>query len=282
MFRLHKRWICTLYVLLLSFHSAAGNLLFGVNEGTSSTTDAIFLKAKYAPLVEYLAAASGEKVVLETTNVLPVVARNLERKRYDVLLVRPSHLSARAMRDHGYRLLAVAHGEAKVHFIVRGDSKLKELKDVRGHSIAMPDPLAYPTNVGLALLRDHGVDTAQQKIQYMDRQDAVGLVVQSGLSDVGVVVSYSKAGQEWQTKGGRFLYSREKLPYWSVIVSSKVPPQVVDRLKRALLALDDSSRTRGILGNIGISGFGEGRMKAYLDMLEWVEGVPPDRLAKNM
>ncbi len=282
MFRQSTRGICTLAVLLFSLHSAAGSLLFGVNEGTSSTTDAIFLKAKYAPLVDYLAAASGEKVVLETTNVLPVVARNLERKRYDVLLVRPSHLSARAMRDQGYRLLAVAKGEAKVHFIVRGDSKLKELKDVRGHSIAMPDPLAYPTNLGLALLRDYGVDTAQQNIQYMDRQDAVGLVVQSGLSDVGVVISYSKVGREWQTKGGRFLYSRENFPYWSIIVSPKVAPQVADRLKRALLALDQSASTQSILGNLGVSGFSEGRMQAYLDMLEWVEGKRPYRLAKSM
>lgn len=271
-----------LFLFLLSFHSIAGSLLFAVNEGTSSSTDAIFMKTKYAPLADYLAAASGDKVVLETPKVLSIVARNLERKRYDILLVRPSHLSARAMRDHGYRLLAVATGDAQMHFIVRGDSKMKTLGDIQGRSIAMPDPLAYPTNLALALLRDEGLDGSLKNIQYMDRQDAVGMVVESGISDVGVVMSYSKVSEEWLGKGGRFLYSKGRLPFWSVIVSSNVPPQKAERLKRALLALNNAPNSKAMLGNLNIAGFSEGKEKAYLDMLDWVEGRRRERIAKLM
>lgn len=282
MSRLSLSAIGALLVGLFAFPVLAGSLLFAVNEGTSSSTDAIFMKGKYSPLADYLAAASGEKIVLETPKVLSIVDRNLKNKRYDLLLVRPSHLSARAMRDHGYRLLAVANGDAKVHFIVRGDSKLKELADIKGHSIAMPDPLAYPTNLALAVLRDKGINPAQEKIHYMDRQDAVGMVVNSGMSEVGVVMSYSKPGSDWQKSGGRFLYTKGNLPYWSIIVSASVPPQTVERLKRALLALNGSAKNNGLLNNLGIAGFNEGKQQAYLDMLEWVEGKRPAQIARAM
>lgn len=275
-----SRWISAPILLLLALPAFAGSLLFAVNEGTSSATDAIFIKEKYAALANYLAAATGENIRLETPKVLSIVQRNLARKRYDLLLVRPSNLSARALRDQDYRLLAVANGNAKVHFIVRADSKLKEITDIHGHSIALPDPLAYPSTLGLALLRDLGVKVNPQQIKYMDRQDAVGLVVQSGLADVGVVMSYSKTGAEWAANGGRFLYSKGKLPYWSVIVSSQVAPKTVERLQRALLALNQPPSKDKILNSLGIAGFSEGDTQAYLDMLDWVEGRRPAKIAK--
>lgn len=274
--------IGALLIGLFAFPALAGSLLFAVNEGTSSSTDAIFMKGKYSPLAEYLSAASGEKIVLETPKVLSIVDRNLKNKRYDVLLVRPSHLSARAMRDHGYRLLAAANGDAKVHFIVRGDSKLRELADIKGHSVAMPDPLAYPTHLGLAVLRDKGIKPGLENIHYMDRQDAVAMVVSSGMSEVGVVMSYSKPGSDWQKNGGRFLYTKGNLPYWSIIVSPSVPPQTVERLKRALLALNGSAKHGGLLADLGIAGFNDGKQQAYLDMLEWVEGKRPAEIARVM
>lgn len=278
---LSPRTFSVLLACFFSLQSAAESLLLGVHEGTSSSSDAIFLKTKYTPLADYLAAASGEKMALETPRVLSIVARNLENKRYDVMLVRPSHLSARAMRDQGYRLVAVANGEAKVHFIVRGGEKIKNLRDVKGHSIAMPDPLSYPTNLGLALLREEGINASQEKIQYMDRQDAVGLVVNSGMADIGVVMSYSKAGADWQKNGGRFLHTKGQLPYWSVIASPKVTPQTFARLQKALLALNNSNKHSSLLNNLGISGFNEGNEQPYLNMLTWVEGKSMARLANN-
>jgi ABC-type phosphate/phosphonate transport system substrate-binding protein len=281
MFDRFARATSVLFLFLVSLQSVAGNLSFAVIEGTSSATDSIFMKAKYAPLAEHLAAATGDRVVLETPKTLSVVARNLDKKRYDVVLIRPSHLSARAMRDQGYGLLAVANGDAKVHFIVRGNSKLKALGDIDGHSIVMPDPLAYPSHLALALLRDKGIDPRRLNIQHLDRQDAVTLVVQSGLADIGVVMSYSKAGDEWQKNGGRFLFTQSKLPYWSMIVSPDVPPKTVDHLRRALFDLNQPAKAEKILANLGISGFNEGRKQAYLDMLSWVEGKRSAQVASN-
>jgi ABC-type phosphate/phosphonate transport system substrate-binding protein len=256
----------------VAWPAAAQNLLFAVNEGTSSSADAFFLRGKYADLAAHLGRATGGTVKTETSNILPIVARNLERQRYDVLLIRPSHIAARAMRDHGYRLLVVARGESRVHFIVPGDSSLQSLNDVRGRFIALPDELAYPSVLGLAVLRDAGIDTQAVRLQHMNRQEAVGYAVRNKLADVGVVISYSGVARNWEKEGGRFLHTRDKLPYWSIIVSPRVSPATEAKLRAALLDLDKSAMGRDMLKQIGIEGFEVGEQRAYLDMLDWVEG----------
>ncbi len=267
------RGLLSLLVLISTLASAAGGgLLFAVNEGTSSTTDAMFRRDKYADLAAHLSRAVGQPVKTETSNILPILLRNLDRQRYDVLLVRPSHISARAMRDQGYRLLVAARGEARVHFIVRGDSPLKSLRDLRGRFIVFPEDLAYPTALGLAVLRDAGIDPTAGRMQYMNRQEAVGYAVKEKLADAGVVISYSKVGRDWEKEGGRFLHTRGNLPYWSILVSPRVDAPTVERLRAALLALEQTPKGRDILKQIGINGFVPGDQRAYLDMLDWVDG----------
>ncbi len=250
--------------------AAGGNILFAVNEGTSSSTDAVFRQDKYADLARHLSSVVGRTVKMETSNILSIVIRNLEHQRYDVLLIRPSHISAKAMRDSGYRLLVAAKGESKVHFIVNKDSPLKSVQDIKGHFLVMPEKSAYPTNVGLAILRDAGVKPG--RLQLMDRQVAVGYAVKEKLADVGVVISYSKVAKEWEKEGGRFLYTKDKLPFWSVIVSSKVGEDTAEKLKTALLNLDKTPAGQEMLKKAGVAGFVEGNQQAYLDMLKWVEG----------
>lgn len=254
--------------------AAKGSLLFAVNEGTSSSMNAIFRQEKYADLARYLGDFTGKNVKAETSNILSIVVRNLERKRYDILLVRPSHISARAIRDQGYRLLVAAKGESRVHFIVRGDSPLRSLKDVHGHFIVMPDRLAYPTQLGRAVLRDAGIDVAKEHVQYMDRQEAVGYAVHEKMADVGVVISYSKIAKDWEKQGGRFLYTLDKQPYWSIIVSPNVSSATEQKLREAFLALDKTPEGRARLAAIGVAGFVAGNQQAYLDMLNWSEKKP--------
>lgn len=262
-----------LFLLLpLAGPARGSDLLFAVNEGTSSSADAVFRREKYADLASYLGRATGGKVKTETSNILPILVRNLERQRYDVLLVRPSHISARAMRDQGYRLLVAAKGESRVHFIVRKDSPLKTLQDIRGRFIVFPDELAYPSSLALAVLRDAGIDPRAGRMQYMNRQEAVGYAVKEKLADVGVVISYSKVVRNWEKEGGRFLHTRDRLPYWSIIVSPKVNPATVEKLRAAFVALEQTPKGQEILKQIGIDGFVPGSQQAYLDMLDWTEG----------
>jgi ABC-type phosphate/phosphonate transport system substrate-binding protein len=160
--------------LCLSCLPAWGSqLYFAVNEGTSSSQDNLLRSQKYKGLINRIGQATGRKVVFETSNVLNVLERNLASQRYDLAFVRPNTLTARAIRDHGYRLVAMAKGELKVHFIVPPDSPLKEIKDIKGRFVLMPEKQSAPTKVALAVMRDQGLDPAKERVQMLNQQEAV-------------------------------------------------------------------------------------------------------------
>lgn len=258
-------------MLVSPLNMAAEQLFFSVNEGASSNQDAIFRNQKYRGLVEQLGRATGRKIVFESSNVLKVLERNLQSQRYDLAFVRPSIMSAKAMRDQGYRLVAMAKGEIKVHFIVPADSALKDIRDIRGKSILLPDKRSVPTMVAQAVIRDQGLDAGKENIQLLAQQEAVLYSIDNHLADVGVLAA-PKLIDAWKQKGGRTLYAKDKLPFWAMIASSKVSDATVAKVQKMLLDLEATSDGRQVLKSMEVKGFVPGRQQDFLDMLNWVEG----------
>ena len=241
-----------------------------MNEGTSGSIGFTDRQDKYKPLADYLARTLKRPVLLESASDLKNLTKSLDKAHYGLLLVRPSHISAKAMRDQKYVLVAAAKGDATAQFIVHKDSPLKQPADLKGKSIVMPDDIAYPTWIGLAMLRDVGIGRGQASIRNFRSQEAVGYAVEQKLSDVGVVISYSKVAKDWPGKGHRVMWESKKLPYWSVIGSPKLAPEEVSRIRDALIKLDHSDEGQKILKEIGVKAFVPGDQAAYLDMLKWV------------
>lgn len=248
-----------------------GQLFFAVNEGASSAQDALFRNQKYQGLVERIAQATGKKVIFESSNILSVLVRNLQKQRYDLALVRPSVIIAQAVRDHGYRVVAAVKGDIHVHFIVPRDSPLKDIREIQGKHILMPDKQSTPTQAALAVIRDLGLDPERERIQMLSQQAAVSYSLEHHLADVGVLAA-PQLVQEWQKKGGRVLYVKDKLPSWAVIASPRVSERTVNILRNMLIDLEATPEGRGILKSIEVKGFAPGDQQAYLDMLRWMEG----------
>lgn len=249
--------------------AAPQELLLGVNEGTSGALSYTDMQDKYRPLATYLSAQLKRPVALESARNLDSLSYNLNKKRYDLVLIRPSHIAARAMRDNGYKLLAAAQGEAVTYFIVPGNSPLKTPADLKGKGIAFPDDQAYPTRVALAMLRDQGIKPNQVKVQYFKTQEVVGYSVENKFNDAGVVVSYSKVAKDWPKQGGRILWKSSGLPFWSITASAQMDDATQATIKTALLALSQNAQGREILKKAGVSAFVAADPAAYLALLKW-------------
>ncbi len=246
-------------------------LFFAVNEGASSAQDALFRNQKYQGLIDRIAQATGKKVVFETSNVLSVLDRNLKKQRYDLAFVRPSTITAQAIRDHGYRLVASVKGEIKVHFIVPGDSPMKDIKELKGKFILLPDKASTPSQAALAVIRDLGLDPGKERIQMLSQQAAVLYSLENHLADVGVLAA-PKLVEQWQKKGGKVLYVKDKLPSWAVIASPAVSEDTLQTVQKMLMELESTPAGQEILKSIEVKGFVPGNQQAYLDMLRWMEG----------
>ena len=266
------RWLFLITGALtsVSVWAAEAPILFGVNEGTSGVVGFSERQEKYQPLANYLSQALTREVRLESASDLKNLTRSMEASRYALVLIRPSHISAAAMRDQKYVLVVAAQGDAVAHFIVHKDSPIKTPQDLAGKQLAMPDEIAYPTKIGQAMLRDAKL-TPPPKVRLFRVQEAVGYAVENKLIDAGVVISYSKVWKNWEKSGHRAIWHSDKLPYWSIIGSPKLKPDQLTKIRTALIALEQNEAGKAILEKIGIKAFVPGNQQAYLNMLQWVE-----------
>lgn len=262
-------WITSLLLLTLSAHPArAANVLMGIAEGVAEQTSFGEMQDKYQPLADYLGRVLKSRVTLESSQNIKSATLNLQKGRYDLMFCRPSNVSAKAIRDNKYQLVAMAKGEFAANFIVRKDHTFKKNEDILPLTIALPEQNSLMAKVGLATLRDMGAKPDPKKLRFTQYQEAVNFMVENKFADVGIVApAQAKA---WEKKGGVSLFKSKKLPFWSIIASPKVSKADVASMQKALIEMENSEDGKKILAKIGVKGWVGGNPQEYVDMLSWL------------
>ena len=83
-------------------------------------------------------------------------------------MVHPAHLSIRAMRDSGRKLVAVTKGYQiyPASFLIKADSSLKSLADLKPLRLGVPDEDSITAWMVRATLRDAKLDSAVMNLSY--------------------------------------------------------------------------------------------------------------------
>jgi phosphonate transport system substrate-binding protein len=243
-------------------------LLLGVNEGVAAQQSAQELQEKYRGFAAYLGTVLKRTVHVESSQIMVGSAASLKKARYDLMYVRPSNVAAKAMRDNKYTLVASVKGSFTADFIVNKDSPLKKPEDIRGQRIAMSAPTSLMAKVGMATMRDMGIDPKSQQIRTSRYQEAVNYMVQQKFADVGVVAPV--LANAWEKEGGTVLFKSRELPFWCVIAGPTMSADDIAKVRAALLALEGTEASKIIFPRMGIKGFVAGNQQAYLDMLKWL------------
>ena len=249
-------------------NAASGNALMGISEGVAEQASFSEMQEKYRGLSEYLGRTLKRKVTIESSQNFKTALASLEKERYDLMFVRPSNIAGRAIRDNKYQLVAMAKGEFTANFIVRKDHPFKKPEDVLNQRIAMPEEGSLMSLTGVATLRDLGGDPKKLSIHYSRYQEAVAFMVEKNFADVGVVApAQAKA---WEKKEGVTLFKSKKLPFWSIIASSKMSAAEVAAMREALIGMENTEEGQAILKKIGVKGWAGGSDKEYVELLAWI------------
>jgi len=92
----------------------------------------------FQPMAEHLAAALGRPVEVETTADFASFWQNVERRRYDLVHFNQYHY-VRSHTEHGYRVILrneeFGHADISAAIVVRKDSGIEKLDDLRGKKI---------------------------------------------------------------------------------------------------------------------------------------------------
>lgn len=213
---------------------------------------------RFQPLVDHIADRLGVPVRMETAPDYAEFVRRTEiERRYDLLFTAP-HFYYTAQRRSGYRVVArVDQPQMRALIIVRRDSGIRSLAELRGKTVSTPDALA----LGTLLIRDRlkaaglpprrSVTLVATPTHNASLLSAVkGLTAAAGL----MVVPYNRADIGIREQM-RVLAETEGVPDMPFSVSSGFGARRAHGFAQALIGLRASPGGRKVLRHLHWPGF---------------------------
>lgn len=257
---------------LLAGGSAVQALSFAVNEGVTYRVSNAEIAARYAGMAADLSKLLQQPVTIEPVSDYKSLRQGLAEKRWELALVHPAHVSIQAMRNSGYRLVAVTKGftDYKAGFMVRADAPWTQLTDLRGQHLGAPDEDSITSVMLRATLRDLKMSAPQVRITYTRYQDAVPFFVENYLTHAGVTASGAVL-KAWQAKGGKILGYTRPVPIKHVIASPSLSAEQFEKVQSYLTALDASEEGRKKLEPTKWKGFARFEQAEMMKLGEWLD-----------
>jgi ABC-type phosphate/phosphonate transport system substrate-binding protein len=245
-------------------------LLLAIDEGGAANADASETFRRHEEFSQIVGKVLGLPVTIVAVRDRNSLLDALKKQTYALLFARPNDVPAEAIRDYGYQPVVTEKEPARALFIVKKDSPLKSIADVKGNSILTPDRYSSMWRVANAMLRDNKISMASEKVRTMHDDAAIGWSLESGFFDVGVINSISGVGRTWEKNGGRVIARSPELPNMSLIASPELSGTQIAKLRAALLALNSNENGQAALKRIGITAFRETSSQEFLNFLKWV------------
>ncbi len=266
--RLPLRAVCA--ALLLASAPWAQALVFAVNEGVTYRVSNDEIRARYAAVAADLSKILGQPVSVEPVGDYPTLRKGLADKSYDLAIVHPAHVSIGALRQ-GWQLVAVTKGYENyaASFLVRADSPLKSLAELKGRKLGAPDEDSITAWMVRATMRDAIGDAKGVAITYTRYQDAVPFMVEHTFTQAGATASGAVI-KAWEAQGGKVLAKSKPVPIKHVIAGPGISAEQVAAMREYLVGLDTTEAGRKKLEPIKVKGYMPYDPKALLQLGTWL------------
>jgi phosphonate transport system substrate-binding protein len=228
------------------------------------------LVARFGPLTDYLAQRLHREVRLETAADYAQFMHRTRNRRYDILFTAP-HFYYIAQRQAGYRVLVrVDLPSLPAVIVVRKDSHIQSLDDLRGKKLSTVDPLALGTALVKAYLNAHDINpTKDLTLVATPTHNASLLSAYKGITDAASLMlePYKRVPPEIKNDM-KVIAQTEGTPHMPICVSPSISPKEADIIENALVGLKSSEEGRALLKHLAWPGFTK-TIPAEYDQLEW-------------
>lgn len=228
-----------LAVILMPLTSFGGELKFGLLPRLEQKE----MTEGFTPLAKYLERELGVTVTLVIPKDFDTWTKEAKAGAYDIAYTNP-YLYVLVKKDiKDVEPIAIASetesGKQLIGtIIVKKDSTIKSIKDLKGKTIAATDPgSAGAYLVQMLMLQKAGLKKEDVKIIFEKKRDPVAQAVLDGKANAGFIrdddVEKLKAGADKFRKLGE----SDPIPNWLIFIAKKMDPAMASKIKAALLKL---------------------------------------------
>ena len=233
----------------ISIAADSGTYAFGVLNQQSPQLTA----ERWNPILRYLGQMTGHSLQLRMGPTVQETDAAMGRGDYDFMFTNHNFQSA---YDHvGYRVIARVGGELNYGvIIVAADSPAKTLKDLEGQRVAFPSAGAFMSHAATLV----GLKSAGVGVQEVFAGNQEGAVAQLRAGRVAAASLQARLLLDYaQRENFRFreLYATPHFPELAVIVHPRVSPEVVAKVRAALIGMKADLAGAEILARARFEGF---------------------------
>jgi len=247
--------MCAVFLTFLAHALCAQDLVFAVNEGVTYQNDGL-ASDRFKSLISQLSKELKRPIRLQIITRYADFEHELAIEHPDLVFIHPGNIGLTATKSGQYVGLATAKDftDYRARVMVKADSPLKSMADLRGKKIGVPALESIVTVMFTANLRELGITDAAKQFTPTRYQDAVPFMLDYGYVDAGVTGSGAVA-KSWVAKGGRILAETKPVPIKQFLVSRRFTAEDSAKIQKLLLQLSESEEGKTALAGLHISGF---------------------------
>ena len=251
----YKQICCVVFLFFLSHTVFAQELLFAVNEGVTYQDDGL-PSERFKLLIKMLSRELKRPIKLQTISHYSDFEHELANEHIDLAFIHPAHVGLTAVKSGNYFGLVSAKDftDYRARVMVKADSPLKSLADLRGKKIGVPSLDSITTVMFIASLREIGIADPAKQFSPTRYQDAVPFMLDYGYVDAGVTGSAAVA-KSWIAKGGRVIAETKPIPIKQFLMSRRFSAEEREKVQNLLLKLNENDDGKAALAGLHINGF---------------------------
>ena len=242
----------------------------------------------FGPIAEYLSQnIAGVNFKIEASRNYAAYDKKLYSREFHFAL--PNPFQTVNSLKHGYNVFGKMSDDENFRgiFLVRKDSNIKEVIDLKGQAVSFPAPTALAaTMMPQYYLQQHGLNVMEDiDIKYVGSQES---------SIMNVMLGNTKAGATWPppwralskerpelAKELMVIWQTSHLPNNSLVVRDDIDQNIVTKVKELLLNLHKNPQGKKWLAKMELSKFEDATNDTYKPVISFLKKFDKEVRAIN-
>lgn len=194
------------------------------------------LEAVFTPIGGELGRALNRQIQYRSAATFELFASRLARQEFDIAHIHPFDY-VRIAAEKGYLPVARRNDLLSAVAVVRDDSPIKSIGELRGAIVAMPPESGAATYLGKVMLKQAGFDPGKDvTIRYAE--DSHSCIHQMMINTAALCITGIQSARLYEAKTGaklRTIARSPSIPQTLFVVHSRVPRKDRETIRRTLL-----------------------------------------------